>query len=84
MRRRWTKQELDKLEELTETMTFAEIAKMYGMKTSAIQMACNRHGIHGKQRNKELIGAAAPGYQRAMSEKKRDIPKEDPFMRRFR
>lgn len=87
--KRWEGEELEKLRKLTERLTFAEIAREYGLSTSAIQMACNRNGIEGKQRNRNIRGAAIPGYQQKHAKKKgsriqkfyADTPKPDPFAR---
>ena len=61
---------MDKLRKMTERLTFGEIAGKLGMSTSAVQMACNRNGISGKQRNRNLRGVAAMA---------KDKPKPDPF-----
>lgn len=70
--KKWQGEELEELRRLTERLTFGEIAGIYGLSTSAIQMACNRNGISGKQRNRDLRGAAALSA---------DKPQRDPFGR---
>lgn len=81
---RWTKKALARLEKLTETMSFSEIAEKYGMKKSAIQMACNRGGVKGKQRNRKYSGSADAEYRRMLKEKRLDKAQPDPFNRRIK
>lgn len=71
----WHAGRLKKLEELTNHYTFKEIAEMWGTNTSTIQMAAKRHGIKGKQRNRDLRGAVIIDY----NARKEDKPQKDPF-----
>lgn len=71
----WHAGRLKKLEELTEHYTFKEIAEMWGTNTSTVQMAAKRHGIKGKQRNKNFRGVAIIDYKA----REEDNAQPDPF-----
>lgn len=77
--KKWTREQLNALERLTKKHTFGEIAEFYGLSRSAIQMACNRNGISGKQRNRDRRGVADPDFRERIQEKEMDKPKPDPF-----
>ena len=48
-RKFWVGEELERLERLLETRTQAEVAEIYNVSRSAIQMACNRNGLKVKR-----------------------------------